>query len=768
MINLRAFASVLSVAALLAGLAAPLANAATSVNVIGVKAVNVSATSTDYKDLGDVKIKVTVADLNNEDFFFLRLPSGFKLNIPAATDRKTDIAGAKVTKPDGSTKPLIKVVGGVSDPWNDGAVNHLSVYQTNENELKVVVKNAAKPAGAGNEVDTTLKISLGSVYVPGNADTAIQAVMEGKTGSAFGNDAVTIANRGVGLVTVSVDSVKTIPEGGTGTLDTIRFKEDIPGALAAGSSLRLKLPYGFEWVNNTYAVHFVDGDSGAVEEITAMRSSYDSSELEIKVPATTTAASYFTINQAAIEAKDSTTADFGEIVLAIAGSSSTNTSSLVVGKYAAYSTMVEAQQPKVVLAGRVGKMDSTHTEIGQLVLHENAPGSMRAGGTIRLELTGGVKWAVDPQGKLVQAPQIAASLSDLQGLQIDDSVGNNGWELVGSSGDTIQATIKTASNGAKGSKIVLEKGLVDIPVDAVETDVHVKVGGSSGVSGDAGVIAKVVMPVSMTTTDSFLKPVQGGVQNQAISDIVVKENVAGAIDARGSDSFIRFTFESGIQPIAIDPSQVQVGGDLVLDQSSLITKTDSQGHWYIQIPVKSASTVPSSITLSGVRVTVDRTVPEGALDVMLTGSMLQTETDKIARVTAANVIIPTNGNVMKSAVFVIGSASYTVNGEQKTSDAAPFIDKNGRTQLPVRAVAEAFGAVVGWDPEDQTVSILKDGKAISITVGSWVMNVGGVFVQNDSPAINKGGRVYLPIRIIAEALGANVGWDPATQTVYLN
>ncbi|MEW9667961.1 copper amine oxidase N-terminal domain-containing protein [Ammoniphilus sp. 3BR4] len=58
---------------------------------------------------------------------------------------------------------------------------------------------------------------------------------------------------------------------------------------------------------------------------------------------------------------------------------------------------------------------------------------------------------------------------------------------------------------------------------------------------------------------------------------------------------------------------------------------------------------------------------------------------------------------MKSAVFVSGSASYTVNGEQKTSDAAPFIDKNGRTQLPVRAVAEAFGALVGWDPATQTV-----------------------------------------------------------------
>ena len=98
-------------------------------------------------------------------------------------------------------------------------------------------------------------------------------------------------------------------------------------------------------------------------------------------------------------------------------------------------------------------------------------------------------------------------------------------------------------------------------------------------------------------------------------------------------------------------------------------------------------------------------------------------------------------------------------------DSEPFIDKNGRTLMPVRAVAEAFDAIVGPGPEERRVSILKGGTALSITVGSYVMNVNGVFVQNDSPAINKNGRVYIPLRVIAEALGAKINWDAQTETI---
>jgi hypothetical protein len=57
-----------------------------------------------------------------------------------------------------------------------------------------------------------------------------------------------------------------------------------------------------------------------------------------------------------------------------------------------------------------------------------------------------------------------------------------------------------------------------------------------------------------------------------------------------------------------------------------------------------------------------------------------------------------------TVVFTIGSTTYTVNGEAKTADVAPEI-ANDRTMLPARFVAEAFGATVGWDAATQTVLI---------------------------------------------------------------
>lgn len=55
----------------------------------------------------------------------------------------------------------------------------------------------------------------------------------------------------------------------------------------------------------------------------------------------------------------------------------------------------------------------------------------------------------------------------------------------------------------------------------------------------------------------------------------------------------------------------------------------------------------------------------------------------------------------ENGVFIeltIGSKKYTVNGEAKEMDVAPFI-KNGRTFVPLRFVSEALGAEVDWSPK---------------------------------------------------------------------
>lgn len=54
----------------------------------------------------------------------------------------------------------------------------------------------------------------------------------------------------------------------------------------------------------------------------------------------------------------------------------------------------------------------------------------------------------------------------------------------------------------------------------------------------------------------------------------------------------------------------------------------------------------------------------------------------------------------------IGSNIIEINGVKKEIDVAAFI-KDNRTFLPVRAIAESFGAIVDWDIKTQTVTLIE-------------------------------------------------------------
>jgi len=118
----------------------------------------------------------------------------------------------------------------------------------------------------------------------------------------------------------------------------------------------------------------------------------------------------------------------------------------------------------------------------------------------------------------------------------------------------------------------------------------------------------------------------------------------------------------------------------------------------------------------------------------------------------------------KSISLQIGSTSATVNGSQSTTDAAPKI-VNSRTMLPIRFVAEALGAEVGWNGDTRTVTIIKGSTNIAITIDSDKAIVNGQEQILDAPAFVENGRTYLPVRFVSENLGAKVDWDGATQTV---
>jgi len=117
----------------------------------------------------------------------------------------------------------------------------------------------------------------------------------------------------------------------------------------------------------------------------------------------------------------------------------------------------------------------------------------------------------------------------------------------------------------------------------------------------------------------------------------------------------------------------------------------------------------------------------------------------------------------------IGNPVARVNGEfGEPYEAAPYI-KNGRTMVPLRLIAEAFGATVEWIPETRGINISLDLASTKHTIGLQVGNPtaivdGEVFALDVAPEIVNG-RTFVPIRFIAEAFGSQVDWDPLTRTV---
>lgn len=113
----------------------------------------------------------------------------------------------------------------------------------------------------------------------------------------------------------------------------------------------------------------------------------------------------------------------------------------------------------------------------------------------------------------------------------------------------------------------------------------------------------------------------------------------------------------------------------------------------------------------------------------------------------------------------ISQIKVLVGGQPVDFDSPPYIDANDRLMVPVRAIVEALGAKVFWDPKARTVTIVKQDRTVLFKIDSTQAYVDtGRKVMDTSPVI-KNNRTMLPVRYVGEYLGATVNWDPDSQTV---
>jgi len=147
------------------------------------------------------------------------------------------------------------------------------------------------------------------------------------------------------------------------------------------------------------------------------------------------------------------------------------------------------------------------------------------------------------------------------------------------------------------------------------------------------------------------------------------------------------------------------------------------------------------------------------------------------KILSALIIIMTllSGTVYATGDLLIAPApqkdiDVVVNGEKLVLDVAPVI-VNDRTMLPMRAIFEALGANVNWLPSSRIIIATKDDTMITLQIENDNMSVQkttdteNTVVLLDAAPFILNDRTMVPARAVAEALRADVKWEPETRTV---
>ncbi|AFC31487.1 hypothetical protein PM3016_4747 [Paenibacillus mucilaginosus 3016] len=113
--------------------------------------------------------------------------------------------------------------------------------------------------------------------------------------------------------------------------------------------------------------------------------------------------------------------------------------------------------------------------------------------------------------------------------------------------------------------------------------------------------------------------------------------------------------------------------------------------------------------------------------------------------------------------LTLGQSVLKVNSEELNVE-KPYV-ANGSTLVPLRVITTAFGAVLSWDSETRTVGLKSGNTSLSLQIGSTTATVNGVQETLEAAPELLNGTTMVPLRFIAEKFGAKVSYDEVTKKI---
>ena len=615
-----------------------------------------------------------------------------------------------------------------------------------------------------------------------NGDDLVYASVEGKGIKASVKDTVDIATEEI----AELEEIKVEPTVG-----------DNFGAVVADedkAELTLRLPSGYEFAkkdttDNLKVNSFAKGSAAEIED----------DEITIKASDLDLTTDTWKITGLWVEAATAKAGATGTVKIALTGSDTVTVEAIKVVDYGVVMSVDEDADVPVIYSG----VDVDNTGITDDSDHVSLDV------TVEETFVGAFDEKKDLTFTLPEGVYVAGA----------DGVDSDGTDFL--SEDQFKAAY---DEGDRSSFVFKKRTMEESTDDKYETnftltlvadpnfegDVVLKMEGD-GVETQEVTIAKFVKPF---TVEAQQNDMQIDYRNTEIpTSVVIKEAEAGLWD-KDTD------FKLALDKIEFD-DDAKVTVD---DKSGMEIKTVKTKGGAVSFEVDSKSDdEPAAITVSGLTLYMDRNLPAGAYDLevasvkmlgidvlasdydedddvklesdhegYLTEEVYAKETgvtepdDTIADVNddsvsytakAGFVNIVTAGredtDSFTTKVVVPVGENYLISGENKVEiDVPAYINANGYTMLPLRAVAVALGINennVLWDQASRTATVMYGSKIINMTYGQKVVYVNGAMIPATAAVEITNDRMFLGLRDLGNALGVtDITWDAATKTATLN
>lgn len=599
-------------------------------------------------------------------------------------------------------------------------------------------------------------------------------------------------------IDASVKKLKDVAVEEVVTIEDLKIEPSVGANMEAvvdeGDEITLKLNSGFEFANNDNNKITIKADGTTITP----EVEYEDDEIVITVDGDISAdVDTLTISGIKVEATSAKEGATATIKVSASGNDSVSVEVATVVDYAVSMSVDEDEDVPVIYSGvdvdNTGITDDSDHESLEVSIDETFAGAWDNSKKFTLSL---------PEGVYAADVDVVVDGIDLDREDFIDAYDNGEYEYF------------------EFDKRIFEEN--DSDNDPYEMDVTFRLVADPDFEGDVVLtLSGDAMEEQEVTIAKFVKPYTVSAQQNDLTidyrnteiptDVVITEAEAGL-------------WEKGTEfALTLDKIDFDVDASVTADdKSGMEIKDVKTKDGEIRFTVDSESDdEPATLTVSDLTLYMDRNLPAGAYDLNMyaldmlgvdsaekaedfdgsdykaadKGYLTQTlladedttvfvgdESDDIdytAKTGFVNIVTAgsdTTGFTTKLTVPI--GENYLIAGETKVElDAPAYINAEGYTMLPVRAISTSLGIDnnnVLWDQATKTVTILYGDRIISMTAGASVMYVNGSSIPTSSSVEIVNDRTFLPMRDLATALGVtDLTWDTdpttgKTTTVYMN